>query len=188
MIKRKQFSKPDQTIWDHVRASIKPLNVQAPKMSELEDLLNDVKPLRAVNHVYDMGVKAEIILSAITPIEGIDGMLKSKKRALTRGQLEPSARLDLHGDRLEAAKSKFEKFVTQAVVQKHKMILVVTGKGGQMRHGDFGVEVSGVIRRALPDWVNGAEMSKLIAHFCPSHKKHGGEGAYYIFIRASARR
>ncbi len=189
MTKRKSLSKADQRIWDHVRASVEPIEGRvSPTTDELDAWLEENTTPRAGNHLYDPPKAVSTSLKKIVPIYGVEGMMRSKQRALTRGQLEPTARIDLHGDRLETARERFERFVKTSAQDRHKIILVVTGKGGQVRQSDFGLQVSGVIKRAFPEWVRAPEMSKLIAHFCPSHKKHGGEGAFYIFIRSKARR
>lgn len=189
MTKRKSLSHSDQRIWDHVRASIKPIEGRlAPSTDELDAWLEENTETKGGAHYYDPPKPDNAPLKKIEPVFGAVGMMRSKRRALTRGQLEPTARIDLHGDRLEVARDRFERFVKTSAQDRHKLVLVVTGKGGQVRQSDFGVQVSGVIKRAFPEWVSASEMSKLIAHYCPSHKKHGGDGAFYIFIRSKARR
>ena len=179
-------------IWDHVRASVEPIDgVPKPSMDEIDLWLDDVtetaelQPVRISSQITS---STKVTLSKVAPAADIGGMMRSTKRAVAKGHLEPTARIDLHGDHLNVAKTRFESFIIGAAKSNHKIALVITGKGGVVRKSDFGTEISGVIRRALPDWMNAPSMLGLVSHYCPAHIKHGGEGAFYVFIRAKARR
>jgi len=53
-------------------------------------------------------------------------------------------------------------------------VLVVTGKG---------IRGEGVLRRSFPGWINHADIRPLIAEFAPAHQRHGGGGAWYVFLK-----
>ena len=41
----------------------------------------------------------------------------------------------------------------------------------------------GVLKSAVPRWLNEKEFAGMIAGTRTAHKKHGGEGAMYIYLR-----
>lgn len=104
---------------------------------------------------------------------GIDGATARKMR---RGQLEIEARLDLHGSGREDALIALRRFISAAVRDGKRNILVVTGKGG--RAG------TGVLRQSLPRWLEEeADLRSVVLAFRPALPKDGGTGAWYIRLR-----
>jgi DNA-nicking Smr family endonuclease len=116
---------------------------------------------------------------------GIDGNTEERMR---RGQLEPEARLDLHGLTESVAYRTLLTFLKGAMARRHKLVLVVTGKGRpQAEDAPFDMELHersrGILKAAVPRWLNEKDFAGLIAGTRPAHKKHGGEGAMYIYLR-----
>ena len=58
-------------------------------------------------------------------------------------------------------------------------MLVITGQG---RLGD------GVLRRRLPEWLAAAPLRAMVAGFSSAQRRHGGEGAFYVALKALAER
>jgi DNA-nicking Smr family endonuclease len=56
--------------------------------------------------------------------------------------------------------------------------LVITGKGRSA--GGAG---EGVLRRRLPEWLAEPDLAALGAGYAPAHRRHGGEGAWYVFVK-----
>jgi len=102
---------------------------------------------------------------------------------LRRGRVAPEARLDLHGMTAERAHSALIGFVGSAHAQGLRLVLVITGKGrsetghmpDQRRHG--------VLRSSVPHWLATAPVRAKILQVAPAHRKHGGDGAYYVYLR-----
>ncbi len=116
---------------------------------------------------------------------GVDGKTGDRLR---RGLLEPDARLDLHGITEEAAHRRLLTFLKNAQLQRNKLVLVVTGKGKQIEtDAPFDMELDrrarGVLKAAVPRWLNEKEFAGLVAETRPAHRRHGGEGALYIYLR-----
>lgn len=105
------------------------------------------------------------------PSPGVDG---NTLRKLTRGEIAPTAKLDLHGLTENAAHGALTAFLLAAHRRGDRLVLVVTGKGSG------GV---GVLRRMVPRWIEEAPMTKVIAEKRWAHRRHGGEGALYIYLR-----
>jgi len=121
-------------------------------------------------------------------VEGGTGIDGNTTERLRRGQLEPEARLDLHGLTESAAHRTLLLFLKTAMARRHKLVLVVTGKGRpQAEDAPFDMELNlrsrGVLKSAVPRWLNEKEFAGLVAGTRAAHKKHGGEGAMYIYLR-----
>ncbi len=103
---------------------------------------------------------------------------------MTRGKLKPQARLDLHGHRLESAHSRLIRFVLSSQASGHRLVLVITGKG-KSRDGDQGPIPSprGVLRHQVPQWLSLPPLAQAVLQVTPAHRSHGGEGAYYVYLR-----
>lgn len=106
------------------------------------------------------------------------GLAQKAKRRLSRGAMEIDGRLDLHGMSVAQAHRSLIGFVSAAVAQEKKWLLVITGKG---------VRGEGKLRRALPDWLASAPLADQIAEYGPSAPNHGGDGAFYLRLRRRAK-
>jgi DNA-nicking Smr family endonuclease len=117
---------------------------------------------------------------------GVDGRTSERLR---RGQLEPQSRLDLHGLTEAAAHLALARFIQSAHAQGARLVLVVTGKGLKQPADDepFDLELHtrsrGVLRAMVPRWLKEAALAPLVADVRAAHRKHGGGGALYIYLR-----
>jgi DNA-nicking Smr family endonuclease len=100
----------------------------------------------------------------------------SGQRRIRRGQNEIDARLDLHGHTQDTAHRELVTFIRREASAGSRCVLVITGKG---RLG------TGVLRARFNDWVADPDLRPLIAGYARAHPRHGGEGATYLFLRAS---
>lgn len=109
------------------------------------------------------------------PSGGLDG---NTQRKLVRGELAPTAKLDLHGMTEAAAHGALTAFVLSAHRRGDRLVLVVTGKGSAGAK-----TASGVLKQMVPRWLDEAPMVKIIAEKRWAHRRHGGEGALYVYLR-----
>lgn len=121
-------------------------------------------------------------------VEGGSGVDGRTDERLRRGLLEPDAKLDLHGLTESAAHRTLLLFLKGAQQRRHKLVLVVTGKGKKMdADAPFDMELQersrGVLRAAVPRWLSEPEFAGLIAGRRTAHRRHGGDGALYIYLR-----
>ncbi|MEO0358755.1 MAG: Smr/MutS family protein, partial [Pseudomonadota bacterium] len=64
-----------------------------------------------------------------------------------------------------------------------RCVLVITGKGrAKLDHGPI-PERAGVLRRSLPMWLRQPPLAQAILDVTPAHQKHGGGGAFYVYLR-----
>lgn len=114
---------------------------------------------------------------------GLDGRTTER---LKRGLVEPEARLDLHGYTMADAHRALVLFLRSAQVRRLRVTLVVTGKGRkQDAHEPFDLsrEERGTLRAALPRWLAEPAFAGFVAGIAGAHRRHGGDGAFYIYLR-----
>ncbi len=105
---------------------------------------------------------------------GLDG---NTRKRMQRGEIEPAARLDLHGFTQEAAHRALLSFLRGSHRRGVRLTLVITGKGNPKKEG------GGVLKAMVPRWLHQPEFAALIAAIEPAHIRHGGAGALYVYLR-----
>ncbi len=115
---------------------------------------------------------------------GVNGATEDRLR---RGQLEPDAKLDLHGMTEAAAYRALARFLVGAQQRGNRLILVVTGKGNPRKEESTSWMISphGVLKQMVPRWLKEPELAPMIASTKAAHVRHGGEGALYVYLRKS---
>ena len=102
---------------------------------------------------------------------------------MARGKLAPEARIDLHGMTLAQAHGELIGFVLNAHADGLRLILVITGKGKRGEdHGPIPARV-GALRHQVPHWLAMPPLGSAILQVSCASLKHGGEGAYYVYLR-----
>jgi DNA-nicking Smr family endonuclease len=96
---------------------------------------------------------------------------------LRRGQTRIEARIDLHGMTQAEAYAALTEFVVDARNEGRRTLLVITGRGTRAGPG------GGVLRTQLPGWLNGPVLRPHVLAFAPAQPKHGGAGAFYVYLR-----
>ncbi len=117
---------------------------------------------------------------------GTYSMDRNTRERLHKGKIEPDGKLDLHGRRYDAAQSAFEDFLAHHIKVGSRMVLVVTGRGGKKLSSER--PAPGVLRESFYQWVTASPHRTSIIYVCQAHRDHGGEGAFYIWLKKSHRR
>jgi DNA-nicking Smr family endonuclease len=104
------------------------------------------------------------------------GVDRSTAEKFRRGQLALEGRLDLHGMTQEEAHRALAGFIRRGHEDGLRTVLVITGKGG------FG-DARGVLRDAVPRWLNESHLRRLVLSCAWAQPKHGGAGALYVLLR-----
>lgn len=112
-------------------------------------------------------------------------MDRKRHLRMKRGKLEPEGRIDLHGMTLAEAHPALTGFILQSHAMGRRLVLVITGKGKSGQ--DYGPipRRKGVLRHQVPQWLRMAPMNSCILQISEAHLKHGGGGAYYVYLRKS---
>jgi DNA-nicking Smr family endonuclease len=98
----------------------------------------------------------------------------NQDKRVRRGRIEIDAKIDMHDMTQNMARPALHRAIMRASNRNKYCLLVVTGKG---LRGD------GVLRRNFPNWIAEPTVRPLIASYAPAHIKHGGTGAWYVFLK-----
>jgi DNA-nicking Smr family endonuclease len=128
---------------------------------------------------------APMIARAASVPSGVDGHTDEKLR---RGELSPDSRLDLHGLTEAVAHRVLTAHLHGAHLRGDRLVLVITGKGARAKpDAPFDLELAararGVLARVVPRWLGEPQFARLIASTRSAHRRHGGEGALYVYLR-----
>ena len=99
---------------------------------------------------------------------------RQNERAVRRGRPPVSASFDLHGHTRESAFQVLPNFLAREQAKGAQCVIVITGKGKSGK---------GVLKRAFLNWLDLPEARALVSGYAPAHAKHGGGGAWYVFLR-----
>jgi DNA-nicking Smr family endonuclease len=183
MSRGRDMSAAERALWRHVTRHVRPLRPATPQP--------DVTPESALPSAAvprpgpatpppSPSPRPALQPQALGPVADASG-----HRKVRRGQVEPARRLDLHGLNQDQARAALLSSVAQARAEGGRSLLVITGKGGRtLASEDFWAPQPGVLRRALPAWLNDPALRPWIAGYAPAHARHGGSGAFYVFLKA----
>lgn len=103
---------------------------------------------------------------------------RGNEKRVRRGKLELAGRFDLHGHTQASADAALPDFLAQKQAEGVRCVLVITGKG---RGGE------GVLRRNFLRWLEMPAARALVSGYSEAHPRHGGSGAWYVFLRAPSK-
>jgi DNA-nicking Smr family endonuclease len=109
------------------------------------------------------------------PSEALHAIEPNRRRRIALGREPIGASLDLHGLDQDRAYGTLVGFIGRAQLEGHRAVLVITGQG---RLG------GGILRRRLPEWLAAAPLRAIVAGFSPAQRRHGGDGAFYVALKA----
>ena len=183
MSKRPAHDPHDHALWDEVKRTITPLKVPRPGPAQ-----RSVAATQGAAERRETFHHAPSLAAAPPPLAAFD---RRTAQRLSRGQLEPDARLDLHGHGVEVARMQLYHFVENQRRQGARLVLVITGKGASpfARHTLHGTgffhspEREGRLRREVPHWLHEHVFREHVTGFQPAHPRHGGGGAFYLRLR-----
>ena len=112
----------------------------------------------------------------------LDGNTAEKLR---KGQLVPGVRMDLHGMTEADAHRALHSFLKRAQSNGVHLALVITGVGNPAAHegAEWMRTPHGVLKQMVPRWLNEKQFASLISGWTQAHKRHGGDGALYVYLR-----
>jgi len=148
----------------------------------LEDFIShpkaDIKkqPLERKNYF------GKSILSLIAPKTEVD-IERNKLRRIKNGKIIIEGTLDLHGFSLKEAESRLRFFVGDGLRLKKRLLLIITGKGSNSKPNIHGKTLT--IKSELKNWLLDSFYSDKVQYISKALEQHGGEGAYYFFLKKS---
>jgi DNA-nicking Smr family endonuclease len=195
---RHKYAVPDYSLWREIARQITPLRPhretddEPAKPESAPAGKSDEPPARPSRAAKPAGLlhrpPAPRRESSIAPLTGID---RRMQRRLIRGAADIDARLDLHGESIESARVRLQRFLAESRAKGHRLVLVITGKGASpftshTLHGTrhfHSPERLGRLRRLVLEWLNEPEFRSHVSGFQPAHPRHGGGGALYVRLR-----
>jgi DNA-nicking Smr family endonuclease len=118
---------------------------------------------------------------------------RRKVRRIASGKVEVDARIDLHGLRQRDAHGQLRAFLLGAYAKGHRMVLVITGKGGEASAADalgpmLGEGRRGILRQSVPGWLEEPDLRAVVSSYTQAGPRHGGAGALYVQLRKGGTR
>lgn len=112
----------------------------------------------------------------------LEGNLDSHwDRRFHKGAVIPDISIDLHGQGLAGAHARLDHALDQAIHQKMRVVLLVTGKA--RAHDRSSGSGRGAIAAVVRDWLAASRHAGSIAAVRNAHPRHGGDGALYIILK-----
>ena len=184
--------RPDEIdLWQKVARTTDKLAPQPKSIETMAELFlptsapttprGDVAPFRVGEKAASRGLPSVLSGPSKTGIH----MDKKAYDRLKRGKLKPQSRIDLHGMTMDQARPALTAFILKSYTQERRLVLVITGKGQSKNREDFGPipERPGILRRNVPHWLQIPPLAQVVLHVTEAHGRHGGGGAYYVYLR-----
>jgi DNA-nicking Smr family endonuclease len=153
-------------LWREAVRSVTPLRRRAPEASPAS---GPTPP--AV--VEEKRGAQPVRLQALDHFSGID---RANAERLKRGLHPIEARLDLHGKTQAEAHHALAVFIHSSSEAGRRCVLVITGRG-------LGPSGPGVLRSAVPRWLEEVGLRPKILAIAPAQPRDGGAGAFYLLLR-----
>lgn len=172
----------EKALWGRVIATVKPLH----NVRKVPDPQKPAKPAPPKPMAKKVKAQPNTLSktqsppsSPIAPTKG--GLDGSWDRRITKGAIIPDVRVDLHGQGLSSAYTRLDGALEQAITQRVRVILLVTGK--VRTHDRASGEGRGAIASVVRDWLAASRHASSIAAVRNAHPRHGGTGALYIVLK-----
>ena len=193
MSRRRSLHPEEEALWQAVARTAKPMHTlqHRRKVDPPVLVLSHPKPSAPAPlpplAAFRLGEKARSVRAYdLGTTAQPDAPLQMDAKAfarMSRGKLQPEARLDLHGMTLAEAHPELIRFILNAQSAGLRLVLVITGKGKQAPdHGPIPQRM-GVLRHQTPLWLRQPPLGPAVLQISESHLKHGGSGAYYVYLR-----
>ncbi len=161
---KRPLVKEDETIWQRVARTVRPLaphsSAPSPKKA----------PQNTQSYVHLPPTPGPILHRSAGDIQ------IQKGNKIRKGKITIDSKIDLHDFTRDQAFPVLVRKITRAHASRARIVLVVTGKGPNLE---------GVLRQSLPSWLGHDQIRPLIAGYAQAHIRHGGAGAFYVFLKAN---
>lgn len=189
---KRGLTEEDRALWKQVAATAKPMDRSgAPAIRDQSTPLapdlprhpskttpDPIQPFR-VGEKTSTSFRSGPETSGSPPIR----MDHATYRRMVRGRLKPEGRIDLHGMTLAEAHPALMSFLFEAAEAGKRLVLVITGKGKDRDSGGPIPIRRGILRSQVPAWMAAAPLNALILDIREAHQRHGGGGAFYVYLK-----
>lgn len=177
----RHLTSEETALWKRVTSSVRPLNPLPEPIEAMPEVVEvpatvPTKPAKTKSAPLLPSVSPPVVVTART----VAPANRSGERRVQRGQVRLAGTIDLHGFTQDQARAALIGFLSARQGSEASVVLVVTGKGGRLIHGEA---APGVLKQRLPGWLADPALRDIVSGFSPAHRRHGGGGAYYVFLR-----
>ena len=195
-----------ERLWKKIAEGVKPLGQTKHKRhaKPVPSPLEKEAPKRSPGGApkAESGARAEPPRLPLRPVKkegppplvpgALTGLDRRSGDKLRKGQMPVEAKLDLHGMTQEGAHAAVVRFIENHHAAGKRCVLIVTGKGGA-NADPFGTRKAsgrftfsggrGILKQALPRWLNEPRLRSHIIAVQPASRAHGGDGAVYVLLK-----
>ena len=109
------------------------------------------------------------------------------KKGIKKGSFYIDKKIDFHGKSLLESEEQFNNTIIESYNSGQRCLLFVTGKGlfksKNYEESDKPKLYHGIIRTSFVEWARSKKFSKYILSFEQASIEHGGDGAFYVYLR-----
>ena len=109
------------------------------------------------------------------------------KKGIKKGSFHIDKKIDFHGKSLLDSEERFNNTIIESYKSGQRCLLFVTGKGlfksKKLDESDKPKLYHGIIRSSFIEWARSKKFSKYILSFEQASIEHGGDGAFYVYLR-----
>ena len=190
---RRKLKSDEVELWEQVAKSATPLKLpQSINTAAKPKSKKTVKQTEKFElNKFEVGEKAtqksvknDLKPSISTALENAPVQMDYKSfKKMKRGKSTPEATFDLHGMTVAQAHSALIHFLMTSYSRNMRLVLIITGKGKfQKDTGPIPRQV-GILRHQVPQWLRMPPLRDKVLQVSEAHGKHGGSGAYYVYLR-----
>ena len=109
------------------------------------------------------------------------------KKGIKKGSFHIDKKVDFHGRSLLESEEQFNSTIIESYNTGQRCLLFITGKGlfkSKNYEESYKPKLyHGIIRASFIEWVRSKKFSKYILSFEQALIEHGGDGAFYVYLR-----
>ena len=195
----RRLAPEEKALWGKVMATVKPLVVARvvaePKPLKIPTLSTPIvrhpregggpSPASSVSPKVVAKPKAQVLDSRLRGNDENKGSASTLDstwdRRIHKGAIVPDISVDLHETNLSGAYARLDNTLEQAIHQKLRVVLLVTGKPRE--HDRASGQGRGAIAAVVRDWLASSRHARSISAVRNAHPRHGGAGALYIVLK-----
>ncbi len=170
----RKLTEAEARAWARIAQTVTPIH---PRSGELQDMralleagLDDATP--------PPPMPAPLPSRPAPPAPAGQPQDRAGEKQVRRGRVALSATLDLHGHTQDSAAERLPLFLQSQQARGARCVLIITGKGRTSE---------GVLRRNFLHWLSTPAAHSLVSGYAEAHPRHGGGGAFYVFLRRPRR-
>ena len=195
--KHRHLSEEDLLVWEQVTKTFDHSLSKTEKERSLKTYSSERLMQKVIRPEEVFVPKREETIKAVRKTSGFKSnatnyignkLDKRRQTLLKKGKIEPEKILDLHGLNTKKAEKLVLDFLLRNYLNGVRLVLIITGKGKRSREADnsyYTEQDTGILKRSLITWVEKSNVRPTILDIVPAHAKHGGGGAFYVYLRKS---